>query len=79
VNRQSDALSDADQMHAVISLCTNLAGGNLESRALREGGGIRNVGQSWRRSGSDENRQVGQRAPVRLYLTGAPIHHVMPL
>jgi hypothetical protein len=41
-------------MHAVISLCTNLAGSNLESRALREGGAIRNVGQSWRRSGSDE-------------------------
>ena len=26
-----------DQVHAVISLCTNLAGANLESRALREG------------------------------------------
>jgi 2-methylcitrate dehydratase PrpD len=34
---------DADQMHAVISLCTNLAGSNLESRALREGGAVRNA------------------------------------
>jgi 2-methylcitrate dehydratase PrpD len=34
---------DADQVHAVISLCTNLAGSNLESRALREGGAVRNA------------------------------------
>ena len=34
---------DADQVHAVISLCTNLAGSNLESRALREGAAVRNA------------------------------------
>jgi len=34
---------DADQVHAVISLCTNLAGANLESRALREGAAVRNA------------------------------------
>ncbi|HVZ22235.1 MAG TPA: MmgE/PrpD family protein [Vicinamibacterales bacterium] len=33
----------ADQLHAVISLCTNLAGSNLESRALREGAAARNA------------------------------------
>ena len=32
-----------DQVHAVISLCTNLAGANLESRALREGAAVRNA------------------------------------
>jgi 2-methylcitrate dehydratase PrpD len=32
-----------DQLHAVISLCTNLAGSNLESRALREGAAARNA------------------------------------
>ena len=32
-----------DQVHAVISLCTNLAGSNLESRALREGAAARNA------------------------------------
>jgi 2-methylcitrate dehydratase PrpD len=32
-----------DQIHAVISLCTNLAGSNLESRALREGAAVRNA------------------------------------
>jgi 2-methylcitrate dehydratase PrpD len=30
-------------VHAVISLCTNLAGSNLESRALREGAAVRNA------------------------------------
>jgi 2-methylcitrate dehydratase PrpD len=34
---------DANQVHAVISLCTNLAGANLESRALREGAAVRNA------------------------------------
>jgi 2-methylcitrate dehydratase PrpD len=34
---------DEDQVHAVISLCTNLAGSNLESRALREGAAARNA------------------------------------
>jgi 2-methylcitrate dehydratase PrpD len=34
---------DEDQVHAVISLCTNLAGSNLESRALREGAAVRNA------------------------------------
>jgi 2-methylcitrate dehydratase PrpD len=34
---------DADQVHDVISLCTNLAGSNLESRALREGAAVRNA------------------------------------
>ena len=34
---------DDDQLHAVISLCTNLAGSNLESRALREGAAVRNA------------------------------------
>jgi 2-methylcitrate dehydratase PrpD len=33
----------ADQIHATISLCTNLAGSNLESRALREGAAVRNA------------------------------------
>jgi 2-methylcitrate dehydratase PrpD len=32
-----------EQMHATISLCTNLAGSNLESRALREGAAVRNA------------------------------------
>jgi 2-methylcitrate dehydratase PrpD len=32
-----------EQLHATISLCTNLAGGNLESRALREGAAVRNA------------------------------------
>ena len=32
-----------DQVHGVISLCTNLAGSNLESRALREGAAVRNA------------------------------------
>jgi 2-methylcitrate dehydratase PrpD len=32
-----------DQVHAVISLCTNLAGSNLESRALREGAAVRSA------------------------------------
>jgi 2-methylcitrate dehydratase PrpD len=32
-----------DQLHATISLCTNLAGSNLESRALREGAAVRNA------------------------------------
>jgi 2-methylcitrate dehydratase PrpD len=32
-----------DQLQAVISLCTNLAGSNLESRALREGAAARNA------------------------------------
>src|SRR6478609_2874933 len=32
-----------DQIHATISLCTNLAGSNLESRALREGAAVRNA------------------------------------
>ena len=32
-----------DQVHAAISLCTNLAGSNLESRALREGAAVRNA------------------------------------
>ena len=32
-----------DQIHAAISLCTNLAGSNLESRALREGAAVRNA------------------------------------
>ena len=32
-----------EQVHATISLCTNLAGGNLESRALREGAAVRNA------------------------------------
>jgi len=32
-----------DQVHAVISLCTNMAGSNLESRALREGAAVRNA------------------------------------
>ncbi len=32
-----------DQVQAVISLCTNLAGSNLESRALREGAAVRNA------------------------------------
>jgi 2-methylcitrate dehydratase PrpD len=32
-----------DQVHATISLCTNLAGSNLESRALREGAAVRNA------------------------------------
>src|SRR5215831_1260531 len=35
-------LSD-EQVHATISLCTNLAGSNLESRALREGAAVRNA------------------------------------
>jgi len=34
---------DEEQVHAVISLCTNLAGSNLESRALREGAAVRNA------------------------------------
>jgi 2-methylcitrate dehydratase PrpD len=34
---------DENQIHAVISLCTNLAGSNLESRALREGAAVRNA------------------------------------
>lgn len=34
---------DADRLHTVISLCTNLAGSNLESRALREGAAVRNA------------------------------------
>ena len=35
---------NADQMHAAISLCTNLAGSNLEEpRSLREGGAVRNA------------------------------------
>ena len=34
---------DEDQVHAVISLCTNLAGSNLESAALREGAAVRNA------------------------------------
>ena len=34
---------DEDQLHAVMSLCTNLAGSNLESRALREGAAVRNA------------------------------------
>ena len=34
---------DEDQLHAVVSLCTNLAGSNLESRALREGAAVRNA------------------------------------
>ena len=34
---------DAEQVHAVISLCVNLAGSNLESRALREGAAVRNA------------------------------------
>jgi len=32
-----------DQVHGVMSLCTNLAGSNLESRALREGAAVRNA------------------------------------
>jgi 2-methylcitrate dehydratase PrpD len=32
-----------DQVQAVISLCTNMAGSNLESRALREGAAARNA------------------------------------
>src|SRR4029077_12751281 len=32
-----------DQVQGVISLCTNLAGSNLESRALREGAAVRNA------------------------------------
>jgi len=32
-----------EQIHATISLCTNLAGSNLESRALREGAAVRNA------------------------------------
>src|SRR5207244_2808762 len=32
-----------EQVHAAISLCTNLAGSNLESRALREGAAVRNA------------------------------------
>jgi len=32
-----------EQIHAAISLCTNLAGSNLESRALREGAAVRNA------------------------------------
>jgi 2-methylcitrate dehydratase PrpD len=32
-----------DQVHAALSLCTNLAGSNLESRALREGAAVRNA------------------------------------
>ena len=32
-----------DQVHATVSLCTNLAGSNLESRALREGAAVRNA------------------------------------
>ena len=32
-----------EQLHATISLCTNLAGSNLESRALREGAAVRNA------------------------------------
>jgi 2-methylcitrate dehydratase PrpD len=32
-----------DQIQATISLCTNLAGSNLESRALREGAAVRNA------------------------------------
>jgi 2-methylcitrate dehydratase PrpD len=34
---------DENQVHGVISLCTNLAGSNLESRALREGAAVRNA------------------------------------
>jgi 2-methylcitrate dehydratase PrpD len=34
---------DENQLHGVISLCTNLAGSNLESRALREGAAVRNA------------------------------------
>jgi 2-methylcitrate dehydratase PrpD len=32
-----------EQVHGAISLCTNLAGSNLESRALREGAAVRNA------------------------------------
>jgi len=32
-----------DQVQAVLSLCTNMAGSNLESRALREGAAARNA------------------------------------
>jgi len=32
-----------DQIHSVISLCTCMAGSNLESRALREGAAVRNA------------------------------------
>ena len=32
-----------EQLHSTISLCTNLAGSNLESRALREGAAVRNA------------------------------------
>jgi 2-methylcitrate dehydratase PrpD len=32
-----------DQVHGAISLCTNMAGSNLESRALREGAAVRNA------------------------------------
>ena len=32
-----------EQLHATISLCTNLAGSNLESRALREGAAVRSA------------------------------------
>jgi hypothetical protein len=34
---------DENQIQAAISLCTNLAGSNLESRALREGAAVRNA------------------------------------
>src|SRR4029450_4814354 len=34
---------DENQVPAGISLCTNLAGSNLESRALREGAAVRNA------------------------------------
>src|SRR4029453_13833921 len=34
---------DEDQIQAGISLCTNLAGSNLESAALREGAAVRNA------------------------------------
>ena len=60
---------DEDQVHAVISLCTNLAGSNLESRALREGAAVRNAMLAvalakqgrWRRRG--RARRAGRLLP----------------
>ena len=53
-----------DQVHAVISLCTNLAGANLESRALREGA-QRDAGRGAGETGPGRRWRGGARRPGR--------------
>jgi hypothetical protein len=64
-----------EQVHATISLCTNLAGSNLESRAPREGAAARNAMLAVSPPGRERSAEARRsRGPAGFYQAYAGDH-----